>query len=105
MSDEWSETEGDPWRVSFRPSAGDRLVLLSIGEDFAIALPPLSAHKLGSALHAASGLDAGPPLFDADALRFAATEPCASCIYDHPSGSPCPPTAGAQVPEVPDVDS
>lgn len=57
MGDEWSEIENDPWRVTFRPGADERIVLLSIGDTFAVSLPALSAHKLGSALHAASGIE------------------------------------------------
>lgn len=54
--------EGDPWSVTFRPMEDTRVVRLHAG-NFTIVLPALEAHKLGSALHAASGIDAAviPP--------------------------------------------
>jgi hypothetical protein len=57
MKDGWNVAEGDPWSVTFRPMEDTRVVRLHVG-DFTIVLPALEAHKLGSALHAASGLDA-----------------------------------------------
>lgn len=50
--------EGDPWSVTFRPIEDTRVVRLHVG-NFTVVLPALEAHKLGSALHAASGLDTG----------------------------------------------
>lgn len=64
MTDGWDVAEGDPWSVSFGPNEFTRVVRLRVG-DFTIALSALSAHKLGSALHAASGIDTtdmGEPL-------------------------------------------
>jgi hypothetical protein len=45
-----------PWRVSFSPRDEDRVVRVHLGNAIAF-LPALEAHKLGSALHAASGID------------------------------------------------
>jgi hypothetical protein len=56
MTDGWDVAEGDPWSVSCGPNEFTRVVRLRVG-DFTIALTALSAHKLGSALHAASGLE------------------------------------------------
>lgn len=65
----------EPWRVSFSPG-GD--VHLHVGTTAAgtvtVILPALEAHKLGSALHAASGLDQvesavlGPEVGDGDII-------------------------------------
>jgi hypothetical protein len=52
------ETE-PPWRVTYYSAEGERVTYLRIGTT-ALALPALEAHKLGSALHAASGLDVTP---------------------------------------------
>lgn len=49
-------TDGDPWSVAFRRQQDT--VRLRVGT-FTITLSALSAHKLGSALHAASGIDSG----------------------------------------------
>lgn len=56
MGDTWYVTEGDRWTVTFRPSGGGRAVRLNVG-NFTIVLPALEAHKLGSALREASGID------------------------------------------------
>lgn len=57
MSD-WRVTgsRGDPWRVTISHVGDGRVIHLHIG-DVMVVLPVLEAHKLGSALHAASGLD------------------------------------------------
>jgi hypothetical protein len=49
----------ESWRVTIGGVPGGRAIRLHIG-DFTVLLPPLEAHELGSALHAASGLDAEP---------------------------------------------
>jgi hypothetical protein len=59
MTDDWNVAEGDPWSVSCRPKEFTHVVRLRVGDFSTIALSALSAHKLGSALHAASGLDVG----------------------------------------------
>lgn len=53
---DWSVTKGDPLSVTFRSTGDDRVVRLHVG-NFTLVLPALEAHKLGSALHAASGID------------------------------------------------
>jgi hypothetical protein len=45
-----------PWRVSIVRVGEDRVIRLHVG-NFTTVLPTLEAHKLGSALHAASGLE------------------------------------------------
>jgi hypothetical protein len=45
-----------PWRVTMRRVGADYVVHLHVG-NATVMLPALEAHKLGSALHAASGID------------------------------------------------
>jgi hypothetical protein len=56
MTDHFNVIPGDTWHVNFSPVDDDRIVHLCVGGT-TIVLPALEAHKLGSALRAASGLD------------------------------------------------
>lgn len=60
MSDDFSITFGEPdeppWRVTMTRVGDGYVVRLHVGGTTVI-LPSLEAHKLGSALHAASGID------------------------------------------------
>ncbi len=51
-----SDHEDAAWRVTISRVGDDRVVRLFIGKAIAV-LPALEAHKLGSALQAASGID------------------------------------------------
>jgi hypothetical protein len=46
----------DAWSVGYSPAGDERVIRLRV-ENRTVALPALEAHKLGSALHAASGID------------------------------------------------
>ena len=63
MTDHFNVIPGEAWRVNFSPVEDDRIVHLCVGGT-TIVLPALEAHKLGSALHAASGLDEEPDLIE-----------------------------------------
>lgn len=52
----WTVTGGGPWSVTFREVGDGRVVRLRVG-DFTIVLPDHKAHKLGSDLKIASGLE------------------------------------------------
>lgn len=67
MADDFNATP-DAWRVSFSRDEFGRVVRLHVGGT-TIILPALDAHKLGSALQAASGLNQEPA--DLDALASA----------------------------------
>jgi hypothetical protein len=54
-----SYSTGDPWSVTISRVSDGRVIHLRIG-NVKVILPVLEAHKLGSALHAASGLDETP---------------------------------------------
>lgn len=56
---DWQLTgsRGEPWQVTMSRT-GDGYVVHLIIADVMVILPALEAHKLGSALHAVSGLDA-----------------------------------------------
>jgi hypothetical protein len=56
MTDHFNVIPGEAWHVNFSPVEDDRIVHLCVGGT-TIVLPALEAHKLGSALRAASGLD------------------------------------------------
>lgn len=105
---DWNVTEGDPWSVTFRPMEDTRVVRLHVG-NFTIVLPALEAHKLGSALHAASGLETTEldsfiaeqgPAFAADvAQRVADASCCGTDIYWCPTAGrmECPAHSGFDV--------
>jgi hypothetical protein len=62
----------EPWMVTMSRAEDGRVVHLHLSGRPAVLLPVLEAHKLGSALHAASGLDTDP---DENALvRYARQE-------------------------------
>lgn len=108
MTDGWDVAEGDPWSVSCGPNEFTRVVRLRVG-DFTVVLPALEAHKLGSALHAASGLEATEldsfiaeqgPAFAADvAQRVADASCCGTDIYWCPTAGrmECPAHSGFDV--------
>ena len=53
-----SFSTGEPWRVTISRVGDGYVIHLHIG-NVKVILPALEAHKLGSALQAASGIDAG----------------------------------------------
>lgn len=55
--DDITGSTGEPWRVTISRVGDGRVIHLHVG-NVGLFLPALEAHKLGSALHAASGLDA-----------------------------------------------
>lgn len=55
-----SYSTGDPWSVTISRIGDGHVIHLRIG-NVKVILPALEAHKLGSALHAASGLGDAPP--------------------------------------------
>jgi hypothetical protein len=52
----WTVTGDGPWSVTFREVGDGRVVRLRVG-DFIIVIPDRQAHKLGSELKIASGLE------------------------------------------------
>jgi hypothetical protein len=87
-----------PWRVSIVRVGEDRVIRLHVG-NFTTVLPTLEAHKLGSTLHAASGIDTAeggtdstegaPHESDGDERTFTHGAP------DPPNGGPAPPSTPA----------
>lgn len=58
------------------------VVRLHVG-DFTVVLPALEAHKLGSALHAASGLNNYDPEYEFVGWRDRTNDSLCSCAVDH----------------------
>lgn len=77
MTDGFSLTPGEPWRVTISRVGDGHVIHLHLGQVM-VVLPALEAHKLGSALHAASGIDTDEvPL----ARMMGGTEPtCPACF-------------------------
>jgi hypothetical protein len=108
MASGWTWNPDEPWRVTFAPPDDERIVWLHTG-DFTATLPALEAHKLGSALHAASGLDTSST-DDLLADIFRGERPKSTEGAPHESdgggrissrGAPDPPNGGPAPPSTP----
>ena len=96
MASGWNWTPDDSWRVTFYPRADDRLVRLHAG-DFMIVLPALEAHKLGSALQTASGIDASGVIGGQARMKGGTQPTCLACFGEGVIETTCTLCAGSGV--------
>jgi hypothetical protein len=82
MSDEIGITSSDsPWRVTMTRVGDGYVVRLHVG-DTTVILPSLEAHKLGSALHAASGINTEDLSYEFIGWRDRTNQVLCSCPID-----------------------